>query len=125
MSDSYYLQDKRCYVGNDLLFWAKGGSGYTTDTSKAHIYTKEEAFSQNRMRDTDIPWPKEYIDSRTRPAVDHQDTDIDEALKGCGEKLSPPWKPKYEPYKCYHCGRFLSEHDYYCSCPNCGGENRP
>ena len=70
--EQFYLQDKRQYVGNDLLFWAKDGKGYTTDLRKAHVYTKEEAFKQNRMRDTDIPWPKEYIDSKVRPAVDHQ-----------------------------------------------------
>ena len=52
----YYLQDTRgcgC-VGNDILFWAKDGRGYTTDVSKAHIFTEEKAFSQHRcLRLTD------------------------------------------------------------------------
>ena len=123
--EQFYLQDKRQYVGNDLLFWAKDGKGYTTDLRKAHVYTKEEAFKQNRMRDTDIPWPKEYIDSKVRPAVDHQHVDIKEALKGCGEKLAPPWKPKHEPYKCHHCGKFIKVEDFYGWCRHCDGDNRP
>ncbi len=119
----YYLQDKRQYVGNDLLFWAEGGSGYTTDLRNAHIYTEEEAFKQNRMRDTDIPWPKEYIDSKVRPAVDHQHVDIDVALQGCKHKLEPPWKPPYYPSRCCHCGKFITEADSYCYCPHCKGSN--
>jgi rubrerythrin len=120
MSEKYYLQDKRGYVGNDLLFWAEGGKGYTTDTSKAHVYTKEEAFTQNRCRDTDIPWPKKYIDARTRPVIDHQYVDIDIALKDSGEKLQPPWKQPQQIHKCQTCGKFISEHDSYTSCPHCG-----
>lgn len=87
-SELFYLQDKRQYVGNDLLFWAKDGKGYTTDVSKAEIYTKEKAFAQNRSRETDVPWPKSYIDERTRPAVDHQYVDIETALQGIDEELA-------------------------------------
>ncbi len=70
--DAFYLQDSRGYVGNDMLFWAKDGKGYTTDLSNAHVYTKDEAYRQHAIRETDIPWPKEYIDSKARPAVDRQ-----------------------------------------------------
>lgn len=32
MNKLFYLQDSRSYVGNDVLWWAKGGGeGYTTD----------------------------------------------------------------------------------------------
>lgn len=51
----FYLQDSRSYVGNDVLWWARNGAGYTTDLSKAHIYTKEDAVAQHNMRETDIP----------------------------------------------------------------------
>jgi len=80
MPELYYLQDSRGYVGNDILFWAKGGSGYTTDVSNAEIYTKERAYRQHACRETDVPWPKEYIDSHTRPAVDMQYVSLKEAL---------------------------------------------
>ena len=79
----YYLQDTRgsgC-VGNDILFWAKDRRGYTTDLSKAHIFTEEEAFRQHSCRKTDRPWPKPYIDERTRPAVDIQYTDYSVAIQ--------------------------------------------
>jgi hypothetical protein len=31
------------YVGNSLLFWREGRSGYTTDITKAHLFSLEEA----------------------------------------------------------------------------------
>jgi len=82
-SNQYYLQDKRDFVGNDMLFWRLGG-GYTTDVSKAEIFTKESALNQHRARETDIPWAKEYIDSITRPAVDFQYAKKDFCLIGKG-----------------------------------------
>jgi len=126
MKDEFYLQDNRCYVGNDILFWAKGGSGYVTDVSKAEVYTKEEAFKQNRCRETDIPWPKEYIDAHTRPAVDMQYVTIREALGQDHDKLNKP-KPYKKPiYRCYGCGRLMSERQYYSGpCENCETDNRP
>jgi len=77
----FYLQDNRQYVGNDLLWWAKDGRGYTTDLSKAEVYTKKQAFSQNHCRETDTPWPKDYIDGKSRPAVDHQYIDREVAMQ--------------------------------------------
>jgi hypothetical protein len=69
--DQYYVQDRRSFVGNDMLFWALGG-GYTTDVSKAEVFTYQQAQNMQRSRDTDTPWPKNYIDRKTRPAVDSQ-----------------------------------------------------
>lgn len=71
-ADGWYLQDTRSYVGNDVLFWAQDSNGYTTDVSKAHVFTQEEAFRQAAMRGVDRAWPKAYIDGKTRPAVDMQ-----------------------------------------------------
>ncbi len=121
----FYLQDSRSYVGNDVLWWAKDGKGYTTDLRKAHIYAKADAVAQHNMRETDIPWPKDYIDAKTRPAVDMQYIKRAEALEGTGIVLRKPHKPKADIVKCCHCGRFLSERQIYSDCPNCGGENRP
>lgn len=91
MEDQYYLQDSRGYVGNGILWWAKNGAGYTTDVSKAHVFSKDEAIKKNRNRDTDKPWPKSYIDNKTTPVVDMQNARIEVALKGAGIKL---YKPK-------------------------------
>ena len=125
MTELYYLQDKRSYVGNDLLFWAKDSKGYTTDVRRAEVFTREEALRQNRDRDTDVPWPKDYIDAKTRPAVDVQLVELEEALAGHDMQLKQP-KPYVRPtYRCYGCGQFLKEVDYYTTCPNCESENRP
>ncbi len=73
----YYLQDTRQILGNDLVWWAQDSRGYTTDVSKAHVFTKAQAYNQHRCRETDLPWPKAYIDKRVHPVadspyVDHQ-----------------------------------------------------
>ncbi len=121
----FLLQDSRSYVGNDVLFWAKDHKGYTTDVSKAHVFTKEEAVAQHQCRETDIPWPKQYIEARTRPAVDFQIIDREQALQGTGITLRKPERRKREPFQCIHCGRFMREEQQYEPCPNCGGDNMP
>lgn len=68
--NEYYLQNG--YVGNSILWWAQGRSGYTADITKAHVFTKEEAFAQHKTRKADVPWPKEYIDARIKSHVDAQ-----------------------------------------------------
>lgn len=86
-ADQYYLQDSTTYVGNDILWWKKNRCGYTSDLSQAHVFTKSEAQRQHNMRETDIPWPKAYIDQRARPAIDMQYLNRNEALAGTGMAL--------------------------------------
>jgi len=118
-NDQYYLQDKRQYVGNDMLWWADKG-GYTTDLNKAEAMTKEKAVAQNQSRETDIPWPKSYIDNKWRPAVDAQCVDKEVALQGTGIVLNVPPKYVRPKHNCEECGRFLTDQQIYCGCPNCG-----
>ncbi len=125
MEELYYLQDSRTVVGNDLMWWAKDGKGYTTDLSRAHVFTKEQAVRQNNDRETDIPWPKGYIDARTRPAVDMQNVDRGEALAGTGIRLAKPKPIPRTPFQCSWCGKFMREEDQYGPCPHCGGDNCP
>lgn len=81
----FYLQDTRQIVGNDLMWWAKDGRGYTCDVSKAEVYSKEKAFTQHKSRETDRPWPKNYIDGKVRPTVDIQVVDYSIALQECNK----------------------------------------
>lgn len=126
MSALFYLQDSRSYVGNDMLFWAIDGNGYTTDMRKAQVYTQAEAIAQHQARITDIPWPKEYIDARTRPAVDMQYVKRDEALSGTGIELRKPAPQKPDVINCGGCGRFIGGTQRYLeNCSNCETDNRP
>jgi rubrerythrin len=125
VSDLFYLQDSRSYVGNDVLWWAKDGKDYTTDLRNARIYTREEAQAQHDSRETDIPWPKDYIDAKTRPAVDMQYIKRSEALGGSGIVLRKPARRTHYVNKCHECGRFLSDPQVFDDCPNCGADNRP
>lgn len=80
MTDEYYLQDARSYTGNLVMWWAKDGHGYTSDVSKAHVYTQAAAMRQNAARCSDIPWPKDYVDKHSKPRVDHQDLNRNVAM---------------------------------------------
>ena len=79
MDDQFYLQDSRshAYVGDGLSFWGLGGSGYVTDLAMAQVFTRDGACDH---RDTDIPWPKAYVDARARVGVDCQNVTLSEAL---------------------------------------------
>ncbi|MBQ5963186.1 hypothetical protein [Massilia sp. ZL223] len=124
--DLYYLQDSRSYVGNDMLFWAVDGNGYTTDLRKAEVYTKADAVAQHERRETDIPWPKAYIDAKTRPAVDMQYVKRDEALAGTGITLRKPPRKRPDTINCSGCGRFIGGTERYLNnCPHCDADNRP
>lgn len=73
--DLYYLQDRRQYVGNSMLWWRKNGKGYTCEITEAHVFTREEAYSHHESRDTDVPWRKDYIDARISSHIDAQKCD--------------------------------------------------
>ena len=122
----FYLQDSRTFVGNDVLWWAKDGKGYTTDLRKAEKFTKDEALRTHQMRHSDIPWPCAYIDARTRPAVDFQYIKRAEALEGTGIVLVKERKQTAARYRCNGCGAFVTVADYYGGlCARCGTDNRP
>ena len=125
MEDLFYLQDSRSYVGNDVLWWAKNGNGYTTDLSKAETFTRAEAQQMHESRHSDIPWPKAYIDGKTRPAVDMQYIRRDEAIPASGIVLIQPKPAAKQPNRCEHCGSFISESQVFFGCPKCGESNAP
>ena len=78
MDDQFYLQDSRDYVGDGLSFWAQGG-GYCTDIGRAEIFTRERAIRYHEDRESDVPWPKAYVDGRAHTGVDCQYIREDEA----------------------------------------------
>jgi hypothetical protein len=115
MEDRFYMQNG--FVGNDILWWKKGRAGYTTDITQAHIFTKEEAVGQNKMRHEDIPWPAEYIEARFKIVIDGQSLDRAEALKGSGIRLKKPPRVRHTTGKtrhnCPNCGKIVWDHNPY------------
>lgn len=71
MSDEFYLRDSRSNTGSNLMFWAVGG-GYTSDLSRAEVFTKSAAESQHNCRNSDVPMRKDLIDTCAREVVDMQ-----------------------------------------------------
>lgn len=55
----FYVQDSRQMVGNCMSWWCPDGRGYTSEIGKAGLYPLARI---ERMRDTDIPWPKEIVE---------------------------------------------------------------
>jgi len=55
------------------MWWAKDHHGYTTNIAEAHVF--EEGDSALKGRSTDVPWPKEYIDTLVVGTVDAQKLD--------------------------------------------------
>lgn len=104
MSDLYYLQDSRSYVGNAMGWWGYNCSGYVCDVLKAGVYSKKEAMSQHRCRETDIPWKKEDIDAKLMLVADIQYFNREENRKAL--RLKKPTISKHiEPHveSCYYC----------------------
>jgi hypothetical protein len=81
-NDYFYVQDRRNYVGNAVLWWAKDGKGYTTDLTKAHKYTKDEIISDfTDSRETDIIWIGSHVEKAIRSYVDAQYLDYKQSIQ--------------------------------------------
>ena len=67
----FFVQDSRSLLGSVMMFWKQGG-GYTSDLNKAEVFTRTRALRQNQCRETDKPWPADYLRSLSHPIVDMQ-----------------------------------------------------
>lgn len=58
--------------------------GYTTNLDEAETFTLARAVRQYECRETDLPWPVDYVRARAELGVDHQDLDLSrtQALAG-------------------------------------------
>jgi hypothetical protein len=75
----YFIQDKRSYVGNSIVWWGKNRSGYTTNIDLAGQYTEEEAKRICQDRKTDIAYPVPYIMGKLQKTCDMQYIDSKKA----------------------------------------------
>jgi hypothetical protein len=73
MSDQFYIQDKRSYVGNSMLWWKHDGYGYVCDIREAKVWTAAEV-DELLMNSPEkyVAWPKNYIDGKIRHHIDMQ-----------------------------------------------------
>lgn len=69
----YYVQDRRQFVGNCVLWWAKDSAGYCCALDDAGVYPGH--FTRS-LRETDVPWPVDLVRASVREYVDHQKLDI-------------------------------------------------
>jgi ribosomal protein S27AE len=119
----FYLQDSRSYLGNSMLWW--GQQGYTTDLNNARVFTHDEAMEQHRQRETDIPWPVDYIAQHMQLTVDMQYVRRSH-LQNYGIVLQKPKPVKRETLRCYKCGGFMGyAKNHHYQCPKCGENNAP
>jgi rubrerythrin len=110
------------------MTWWKDPAGYTTDLSLAKVYTQEEAQRQHNARETDIPWPKDYIDGLARPTVDMQKAKKDslEMVESGILIIKPKFDATKHVYRCVECGGFMNDVQVYVDgCPKCGADNKP
>lgn len=66
----YYIQDRRSYVGNSVLWWCAYG-GYDTDIMKARKFSWLEINSLN-PREFDIIWQSDHVEKAIKKIVDMQ-----------------------------------------------------
>lgn len=85
--DKFLLQDTRELIGSRISWWCRTG-GYTTNLEMAEIFTREGAVAQHTSRETDVPWPLDFVESRLELAVDFQ-------------YLRIHWVPQHENEPCY------------------------
>jgi hypothetical protein len=79
--DMYYVRNEG-YLGNALMWWAKGRNGYTCDINNAHKFTRAEAEGICKRRQ-DSAYRCEYIDGLEKAKqliIDCQYVDEEERL---------------------------------------------
>jgi hypothetical protein len=76
--NKYYIQ-RQGYVGNCLLWWRKGGHGYTCNLDEAEIFSGDSESLAQITKDTQkfTAWDKEYIDSCAHRHVDSECINIE------------------------------------------------
>lgn len=85
MKDRFYLACFRDNVGENVGWHCVDGQGYSTDVSKAHTYTREQAQQKWDLgREYDQPISADHVDALTVWKVDHQyiamDSQISESV---------------------------------------------
>ena len=68
-NNTFYVQNSLCFVGNDMMWWDKAGTGYTSNLGQAQVFSKEEALQVHQFSKSDIPWPTHIVEAMAHKAV--------------------------------------------------------
>lgn len=69
MNELFYLQHVSYLDGNAAVWFQKGCEGYTSDLSKAELFTKAQALAMAEGSSWTVLWPKAEIERLMRPTV--------------------------------------------------------
>jgi len=72
--DGTYFYVQSGYVGNCVMWWAKGNRGYQVDIEKAEMYTKDEILNDfiKAGRKDETIWECSHVDANIQKYVDAQ-----------------------------------------------------
>ncbi|MGE8065213.1 hypothetical protein [Pseudomonas sp. NPDC089569] len=125
--------DTPCYIqlvgkwdGNDL-YWETADGGFDANLGRAQVVSLADSLNRYGSVDREFCrtiWPKAYIDGKARKVAHQLELSIADALIGTDIALvqRSVIKPRHT---CSGCRRFLSEFQFWHTCPNCGASNRP
>jgi len=84
MKKQYYIERSQSgFVGNCLLWWRKGGKGYTCDVNQAEVFDGDSlAFIETMKSAKYRAWEVSYVLSASSVHVDHQNLNFDLAMNG-------------------------------------------
>ncbi len=80
MAPEVYLLAQKHYAGNDLLFWRKGGKGYTTNIDEAEHFLRDGLDSTLKTGKYNA-WKLSDLDKLASRTVDMQKVDFTKAIK--------------------------------------------
>lgn len=126
--DRIYVAYDRDWDGNCLV-WVPEAAGRTSNLAAARTWPLDHAgiLTARGL----APWPKSYIDQHARPVAVAASLNHKRVLRLFGLKLP---KPEHQGQRrlsystrlnCSGCGRFITEHQRFDDCPNCGARNAP
>lgn len=110
--------------GNDVLF--VGENIFTFNFEDVVVFDLEEACELCTTNPNLRIHPYDDMAAIARTTIDAKHVDPKSCADFAGFTLNEPPKPRKPVYRCYGCGVFMSEYQFYASdCRKCGQDNRP
>ncbi|WP_417705396.1 hypothetical protein [Rheinheimera aquimaris] len=122
-SDKHVVVFNGRFDGNDILF--VGNEGRTFNFEEAAVFELEEACELAVENSNYRIYPYEDIKAIVRLTVDAAHVQPKTCAEFAGFTLVEPPKYRKPVYRCFHCGVFMSECQFYGSnCRKCGASNQ-